>query len=267
MATTILTNEFIRNKFNAPEITLADVSVAYTRQLVQPYEQVLQPVDDIERIIEWVKVAFPGEILEYVNAEINKIPVENGILSAQTIKETILSSLIRFIYQYVENLTGVWNSYNDDVSILPWDIRDVIDMNQELSQIFRFDGQENKLPVTFTVQGVPHTHMFSLDFTMGLLTFCKCTNIDFQPQMFGESLGTNNHHYRYLEVFTTKYSVEVVGDPDAYEFNNGDFMQGFATGAIWAGVDHHNYWNNLREYYEGEDENGDEDNEGTPITF
>lgn len=266
MTTTILTTEFIHNNFNEPNIILADVSVAYIRQLLHPYEEVLQPVDDIVSINEWVTLAFPVNISEYVNDEIAKTTAENGILSAQTIKETILLSLIRFLCQNAENLIETRNGY-DDVSILPWDIQGGINISQGLSQMFGFDGHENKLPVTFIVGGVAHTHMCSLDFTMGLLTFCKASNVDFQPHMFGELLGNDNHHYRYLEVFTTTYSVEIVGDPDAYEFNGGDFMQGFATGALWQGVDHHDYWTDLREYYQGENEDGDEDNEGTPITF
>lgn len=63
-------------------------------------------------------------------------------------------------------------------------------------------------------------------------------------------------YYSYYKFFW--YSI--VGTT----FVTPDFMQGFATGALWAGVDNHLYWSELVEHIE-DLETGDPID--IPITF
>lgn len=262
MTTTILTTQFILDSYTEPDITVPSVTVAYIKALLQPYEDMLQTVADVDNIRERINlIGFTDYILQYINEKIDESPRP---LSVQKVREITLSALVYVLCQNGEAVIVTRNGY-DDVSILPWDIQTGINTNPGLSRTFGLDEQENKLPVTFTVQTDYYTHMCSIDFTMGLLTFCRASNYDFHPRMFGELLGDNNHHYRYLEVFSTQYSVEV--GEDIYDFNDPDFMQGFATGALWAGVDHHNYWTNLKQYPEADDDDAEEEPAGISITF
>ena len=43
--------------------------------------------------------------------------------------------------------------------------------------------------------------------------------------------------------FPRKYMVQVADRQ--FTFKTPQFMQGFMTGALWAGVDHHKYWQDL----------------------
>lgn len=60
----------------------------------------------------------------------------------------------------------------------------------------------------------------------------------------------------------TDFTVEVNGV--TYCFNTPDFMQGFATGALWTNMDHHLYWKNLISYMINLET---QERVGTPITF
>jgi hypothetical protein len=56
------------------------------------------------------------------------------------------------------------------------------------------------------------------------------------------------------------FSVKI--GENQYIFDTPNFMQGFITGAMWTGVDHHKYWGNLIQYVETPDGIID-----TPIIF
>jgi len=67
--------------------------------------------------------------------------------------------------------------------------------------------------------------------------------------MFGVPISPaymNLGDFNYLSDPDGQYSVIVMGRQ--YFFNDPEFMQGFATGALWAGIDHHQYWSDLKSY-------------------
>ena len=99
-----------------------------------------------------------------------------------------------------------------------------------------------------------------MDFVSGLLLFSLVSGVDFQPTMFGAPFDSNYmfNSPRYNGHLQSKYSL-LINNNKCY-FNNPDFMQGFSTGSLWANLDHHNYWSDLRDYSDGS-------NDGVAITF
>lgn len=256
--TNILTKQFIHNSCKDLFVPIADATAAYILVLLEKYETMLKPMKKINEIKRWIKQDFPPMISDFIEEKMNDKRRNKSSSSVKQMKEVILSSLVMFLGESGQSMIDI----DEMASILPWDVRDAIAEDPVLLKWSSLD-QKNTLPVTFDVNGKLEPHDCSLDFTMGLLTFCKASGFDFKPQMFRVTLENYNHHYRYLEKYDTIYSVEIAtNDDDPYDFNGLDFMIGFTKGAAWAGVDPHNYWKNLRQY-----EEDDESGEGKPIKF
>ena len=273
---TILTDAFIRASFPKSDVTVPDPTVAYVRgvlesnEFLRPHEGKLYEIDNVGKLLEWIPLVYPSVISNYIMGRINRLNTPNCNMSVLEMKEIILSSLASILLQHGEMAIPNRNPY-EPASILPWDVQTGIVETSELFRLFGFNQVQNRLDVTFTVQGVDHKDMWSLDFAMGVLTFCKVYGVNCEPRMFGYPLGSDNHHYRYLEVFTSEYSVEILGIEDPFNFDGLDFMHGFSTAAVLAGVNHRDYWKNLRQY-RGEDSEWEEDEdedegEGTPVDF
>ena len=149
--------------------------------------------------------------------------------------------------------------YTGDNIVLPWDVQRVVAMGhpEELTKALGVMMNDVTLPVTVTIENKQFTHMLSAEFTCGLLLFSLVSNLDFHLTLFDVPFTKE-----YLITDKNRRSRFNVNDDDdigafsvnisnvKYTFTTPDFMQGFATGALWAGVDHHLYWSNLVQHTE-----------------
>lgn len=289
---TTITHEFIHNVAQEvhPDTTYTDTAVAYIQTLLHPYEITLDGATNLMGIQEWIPLAIPGnlakhslsEMTKFVTREMLKDVPFNGIdlyrdtnldgIAAAVYGENIVwetlpdlltaakRGILEYIIAEICELAGNIARDVNDGHVLPWDIQSALKADEELRQMFRILHGDTMLPVVATVGNNQHTHMFSTDFTSGLLLFCYASNNDFHLTMFDAPLELNyiNEENRYHDEGASTYSVRIGNK--TFNFNTPDFMQGFATGALWAGVDHHVYWDDLKQYT-GDDENG------TSITF
>ena len=157
-----------------------------------------------------------------------------------------------------------------DKTILPWDVKIGIGNDTDLSRMFGIVEGDVLLPVKIVFNNQSYTHMLSLEFTCGLLLFSLQSHRNFHISLFEVPFTTNYftettmpgtrtlitqfrdtrfHYYNaYGDEPVRSYTVQI-GDM-RITFNTPDFMQGFATGAMWSEVDHHTYWNNLVQHTE-----------------
>ena len=228
---------------------LHPTTAAYIQTLLTDYALAVANANK-EQIIQWIPLAIGGksgdDLLEFLATAADTNTVE-----------FVRNIVIRFVVERMSICAGDIAAQLRDKTILPWDLQKCIANNDELFPIVIIDRDENILPVTVTVNGQQFTHMLTEEFTMGLLLFSDplVGNIDFNITLFGTPFTSEyiiqheaddeetNRFTRPDHDTTTWYSVEI--NYTIYSFDTPDFMQGFATGAMWAGVDHHNYWTHL----------------------
>jgi hypothetical protein len=128
-----------------------------------------------------------------------------------------------------------------------------------VAQFFGFDDENGHvwLPVTVTANGQRFTHLMTKWMALGLVLFSRISGFDFAPEMFGVpfSYFDDTARHRIFEYPWTEgpsgYHITI--ERKDYCMSNmvpiNYFLQGFSTGALWAGVDHHNYWSNF--FYSG----------------
>jgi hypothetical protein len=137
--------------------------------------------------------------------------------------------------------------------LTPWDIAEVISGDYAWDQIFNLNFWNEKLPVNVMVRGHPFTHHMTMDLAMGILLFSQTAgDVQFGMMMYGAPLeyfmpGTFTKYDRSENnMIGFEYSLGLT-ESDRYYFVGTDFLQGFKTGAEWAGLDHYDYWVDLRD--------------------
>ena len=249
-------------------------SVAYIQDLVGPYAEALDVATDVDSIFTWLPQALGPIYSESIADSIGgAIDEYRGIMgddasNAQLVevaKEKVVFELSRTLI-----LTGLFMAVPKDGSyILPWDIRDGIEQDDDLRDILGLREGDRLLPVEVIINGTSYTHRFSEEFTLGLLLYTLFTQNPYILRISGV-VFTNEYfapqrRNRLTEAcsqsHTRRYSVQIpaLAGGSQYCFDTPDFMQGFATGAMWYNDDHHNYWNSLVDYGLGP--------EGVPIYF
>lgn len=242
----MLTTTFIENISSElyPDLEIHPTTVAYIQTLLDPIVQVLNPVTDVDSILAWIPQAFTGEFGDEQVLTLTNLK-ETGA-TVDEIKQSFFKGLVAALVQpsgaYVEGHEG------DDV-ILPWDVQVNLgagtDNGDDVAIIFGVQPEDRALPVTITIGTNSFTHMLTCEFTYGLLLFFAVAGQQFIVTMFGVPLTINNIVRFALEdpEYRSNYTVEI-GNMN-HTFSTPEFMQGFATGAQWVGVDHHLYWKNL----------------------
>lgn len=187
---------------------------------------------------------------------------------------TAKTALIEYFVAEIIEIAGNAAREQREYTILPWDVQLAIGKDEELSKVFGITKEMKQLPVDVVVGAQKFTHQLTLEVTMGLLLFSDPSvgKHDFKITMFGVPFTTDyivppaetgqepadQHIYR-LEESRFGHGAEreqpfsVVVGKETYGFTSPDFMQGIATGAQWAGVDHHQYWKQLQQHtYQGD---------------
>lgn len=274
----ILTFEALKKITNQlrPEAILHPASAAYVSMLVKPYADVLETAS-IEGMQQWLPLAFPGKLAEGATAALNKAVTDKittyneaakeakgvELLEEEqyntTVPEVITAgkeAIIHYLAAKVLELAGNVARDNNDDNIYPWDVQLAIGNDPELSKMLGVTKDMNKLPVDVVIGPQKFTHELTHDFAEGLSLFeaKSVGNRDFGMTMFDVPLNLSGFDNadelgsvgRFVFDDTQTYSVVVAEFKPG--FNTPDFMQGFATGAMWAGVDHHTYWKDLTKY-------------------
>ena len=244
-----------------PETVLHPTSIDYILTLLKPFAQELEPMMTLASIQEWIDRALPETLAVRVKANMI-VTVKEEAKKFITIPKFILmmskAAIITYLaVEIIERAIDEIQAGPDDYMVLPWDIQAAIGHDEELSKVFGITKDNNRLPVEVTIGPKEYTHELTQEFTVGLLLFSDRTvgNRDFGVRMFGSSFPSDyivptdrtldGTRFGFDEA-KSHYSVIVNGV--RYGFKTPDFMQGFATGAMWAGVDHHAYWKDLIEY-------------------
>lgn len=257
-----------------PDQYVHAATVSYIQTLLVPYGEAIDPAA-IEGVMQWIPLAFPGELAKHAMSEMIKIRlrIATELGKPDTDPEVEIEAKTAVIEYIVAELLELAGNVSRDRSadiILPWDVQKAVSSDEELSRMFGINEANKTLPVTVTVSQRQFTHMLNLEFTTGILLFSLATKSHFNITLFGSPLATDlvtdeedyNNGFVCDEDINTDYSVEVAGT--RYCFNAPDFMQGFATGALWTNVDHHLYWKNLVSYKINLET---QERVGTPITF
>jgi hypothetical protein len=233
----------------ARSVSFQPTTMAYARMLLAPYQQALMQSDNPQALKAWMTQAFPESIQMELTEEIDAKEGDKGEpLTGPEIRNDILEHM-------ASGLLGAIDDHHiaseTDVAVLPWDIAPSI--YDEWAPLFGIDKTKTVLPVTVTIGPQQFTHNLTLEQALGLLLFSRVSGSNFQPVMFGVPLTyfeDPEEHSRF-DVSDTPthfpcYRVNVNGD--VYQFKSPDFMHGIATGAMWAGVDHHAYWSDLQQW-------------------
>lgn len=228
-------------------------SIYYIQNLLLPYAEELDLLQTPEAIWDWLWPRFHRETNRMITESLSD--TENVIL----VRNEILDKLVFMISMNVSD-------QQNKVDILPWSVQDAVMDDQLLNSLawnigdkvmdlsYGFDPVPNtrKLEVSIMLRGKPNiTESVTEEFAIGLLLFSKISGLIIQIGIFMGALDSN-YFVRDGEDRLTKYNyitddsryMFTVGE-SVYVFSTNDFMQGFATGALWLGDDHHHYWSNL----------------------
>jgi hypothetical protein len=241
------------------EVARTVISPAWTaciQHLVTPMATNLYQQTSMEGIYAWI-ASIPPEFREFLQSN------WNPNLDLAPLKESILFSLTKKLVEDSCQGSGYATVGSEvkyeHLTLTPWSPLDY--MKRATATFFGIPGPKGRyqLPVSVTVNGNIFTHLFNFDQAAGLLLFSKTAGVDFHITIFGAPFtyfveGQDDLYLRYDDQDTdTEFSVRI--GARRYWFHHIDFLQGFATGALWVNVDHHRYWSNLR------------DQEGQVLTF
>jgi len=151
------------------------------------------------------------------------------------------------------------NTYQNDL-ILPWDV--LLSLQAELKAGLYGYNNDPRLVVYFTVNGKGYDMSLTKDQALGILLYQLISDNDFMLEIMDEPLDNifEDYNTQYTEPNEeySQYKMTLINDKEYY-FNNPEFLQGFATGALWTNTDPHvyiKYIGNLTEYEDYE-----------PVTF
>lgn len=213
-------------------------------------------VPTYDKISNWISANLPlnfGFIIKKTNNIWESTPQETLTSSKDMIMTEFWKSIIDdFIkWSFSNNLEGQ--------VYLPWDIQKFI-----MNTYPNFLVNDDKLPVTFIVNGNPNTFNISFDLMMGIMLFSFVAGRDFQATMFNDVINklprglsseldneikaTKSIISRSLFDITLDKGYLVDIGKNTFQFESPDFIQGWSTGALWANVDPYSYLENLRSY-------------------
>ena len=262
----ILTDKFLRETvhFRKAESLFYGVvdssTLDYIRQLIQPYENKLKQSKDIQAISQILMIDFPESNLEIRRdgfAESNK--QKKGLLPGFSEKNAFIKGVLESIIELLISLAiEVSRGYYSN-QVLPWDVREVISQDEELSQLFPGDPQN--LPVQISANGQTFEHQMSRNLAAGIMDFYYFLRQDGQPvsppiifigrgqlrddfnrgytdngQLFEETRGENGP---FIMTFRNSGSIR---------FDSLEYLQGMQTAAQWSGIDIHSHVSDLHQF-------------------
>ena len=282
----IITDDDVLNLFRrrtGPQNHPWRITIAYIQSLLRTVN--LAGLETRDNIIDWINRTFPRDLADRFVEELRMGgPHYDNRNTIETVKQNVILRLGAYI---IEGAKDTLRETGDEFNVLPWDVLDYISSDTQLSTLFNIEetDENSTLPVTITIGEDQATHELTEDVAMGLFLFYDNLgddrdDHDFHITMFNSELphhlnpllpGEDRREFdpetvafdRYLfdkyhdGISTHKYSFTV--NNVLYGFHTYEFVQGFITGAMWLGVDHHDYWSGLTEH--------NDDNTITNLTF
>jgi len=257
----ILSDDFIMQLANAANIRLHGSSVKYIKLLLEPFV-------NTDQILMLVSARFPrknsSELSQIINYNAGAMLLTDrmtrnnhiqdvSVQTLQTIKMTIIEYMIILILGVLRR-----SPMSNIETVFPWDVKSAMSEDEALSKIMEIqfvNTFEVVLPVNLVVGAQQFTLNVTLEFVFGLLLFSFISRIDFNITMYGVKFFPDYMAPDNITRFTnfkrgprtlTNYTIEISGG--TYGFESLNFIEGFISGALWTGVDHHLYWKNLRDY-------------------
>ena len=237
-------------------LTYHPTTIAYIQTLLTPYAEALEPAQDVESIRQWVPLAFKGELINHALSEMNKAIEAAEANNTDALSAGKVAAIEHLVAEIIE-ISGNNARQFEATIVLPWDVQASVSDDIELSEMLNITKGDNRLPVTVTIGPQSFTHMLTRDFTVGLLAFSLAAGVDFNITMFETPFSADyfveddDKHTGYVYydglALQSMFTVDINGK--TYTFITPDFMQGFATGASWSGVDHHVYWSELTRHF------------------
>jgi len=107
---------------------------------------------------------------------------------------------------------------------------------------------QEQLKVTVTVNGIQSEHLLTMDMAMGMYLFAKVVNRDLHMTMYGVPLTYFNdgEDDKYIRDHND-LMIQMVGSDRKYYFRSIEFLYGIKTAAMWFGLDHREYWTELKD--------------------
>ena len=230
------------------EVYPHNTTIATIQHLLYPYVAQLDRLSSIEQITQWVENISQGDVAEDIGEILIIIPLCNsGIEEIRTIiTKVIIRQLLKSARDEAEAVDDAW--------ILPWDIIQAInDKSFSLSDFFRVNS-DNEIPIVirYGAQLESYIEEANVDFTCGLAAFLSIYQggINIVLSIYGTNFdlayiqNPNITRYHYDVKNKDKFSF-ILSNNVQYSFDDWDFLSGFKAGAEIAGVNHHNYWQEL----------------------
>jgi hypothetical protein len=231
----LITSEFIRNIGSEvhPELKISESSIIYLEQSFDPYWNSVRTIRNPDKLLEWVDINLPGELGKHARSKV--IKEWNG----QKVRK--INSGIGAIFEYlISESIELGGSKPYDV-LLPWDIKNALSSDEEFVKMLGLEAGDNTtFPVTIIINGQNFVHELTEEQVAGLYAFKFHYNLDWGLYVLSDPIQFDvdydeislNKNVKYKEL---KYSVQI--DNKTYIFERPDFIQGWVTGAMWAGID------------------------------
>lgn len=253
-----------------PPMFYSPTFLGYMVALLEPSARALSELQSGAEIRAWVTQAFPDatEPIETTLNSIDQMFQTNAIGNAcvtQANSRTFSATDTDFEYvnllrrgviqACIEELghSAISEALRvDDDQVLPWDLNEAILSGSGFSQlILETSLGPDDLPVMVQIGSNTFHHPMSCELAMGIILMGQITHQNYQLIMYGHELIYFRRDIDRFRLNQNKpmwgpYLVEI--NNIEYQFNSVAWLQGLATGALWAGVDYVPYLTRVEHY-------------------
>lgn len=265
-------------------------SIAYIQILLDPILQRINAATtriDIHKVVskmpqntsKIVRDKMRENIIETVGDLVaNETKKNTNIINNPELVISAKTTLLSYLVNEIAKITSQYVSTNHkDNNILPWDIQTAIANDPDFSLIFGLTKDKTALPITVIIGFQQHHHMFTEEFTVGLLLSLNpnipsgtlgqnpyVDKLSIKILMFGKPFtfdfiffeGTSRNRFHNIRNNMNHYKVNIYGYN--YTFLSSEFIQGFNTGSLWINIDPHIHskslykltFNHINKYYD-----------------
>lgn len=222
-------------------VRIMNDTIGYIQYLLSPYIDAMRYADIPESLGVWVEQNFTGDIHNIIRWNVNKYK-ENNKTTVRDIKEAILYGLIASIFA----------EQNEAIPLLTsWSIKSILE-DEFVEGIAPYFGVitnkttiEPALPMTVTIGQNSFVHEMTEELVLGILTFYRAIILQYPLSMFGSTfMDYDNIIDSKISTGNETFGYTVNVRNIVYSFTDKDFMQGLLTGALWTGINPHQYITN-----------------------
>lgn len=224
----------------------ASLGNAYVDQLIEPYTNAMNTIDDLNIFREWITQIVPEDVNRIITNDLD----ESKHNFVYHLKMQLLGHIAEAKDLPLDRFLDL-----DASSVSPWDLARY--RNEELIRLF--GAATNELPVTVVVGDSSYQHMMSEELAVGILL---AVNNRAQLFMYNIPISLDIIAENYSDpdfLLPAKALYKVTIATTEYWFTTPDLIQGIKTGADWFGEDPHDMVEEL--------ELINDDETTTPITF